>query len=133
MNVYETKNYGSESNFKSTTMLTDLTKLDVNVLEVALTHLIEELTDTNEDLKEIGLQEQLDSLDDPMNIAMDEDLKNQRRLRIQQDMFRTNLQLSQLRKSLGLGGGVQQAGNSFDVTGGTQTQSGLDLGTAVSA
>ena len=42
-------------------MLTDLTKLDVNVLEVALTHLIEELTDTNEDLKEIGLQEQLDS------------------------------------------------------------------------
>ena len=79
------------------------------------------------------LQEQLDSLDDPMNIGMDEDLKNQRRLRIQQDMFRTNLQLSQLRKSLGLGGGVQQAGNSFDVTGGTQTQSGLDLGTAVSA
>ena len=61
MNVYETKNYGSESNFKGTTMLTDLTKLDVNVLEVALTHLIEELTDTNEDLKEIGLQEQLDS------------------------------------------------------------------------
>ena len=55
MNVYETKNYGSESNFKSTTMLTDLTKLDVNVLEVALTHLIEELTD------EINLQEQLDS------------------------------------------------------------------------
>ena len=50
MNVYETKNYGSESNFKSTTMLTDLTKLDVNVLEVALTHLIEELTDTNLDL-----------------------------------------------------------------------------------
>ena len=61
MNVYETKNSGAESNFKSTTMLTDLTKLDVNVLEVALTHLIEELTDTNEDLKEIGLQEQLDS------------------------------------------------------------------------
>ena len=61
MNVYETKNYNSQSNFKSTTMLTDLTKLDVNVLEVALTHLIEELTDTNEYLKEIGLQEQLDS------------------------------------------------------------------------
>jgi hypothetical protein len=61
MNVYETKNYNSQSNFKSTTMLTDLTKLDVNVLEVALTHLIEELTDTNEDLKEINLQEQLDS------------------------------------------------------------------------
>ena len=55
MNVYETKNYNSQSNFKSTTMLTDLTKLDVNVLEVALTHLIEELTD------EINLQEQLDS------------------------------------------------------------------------
>ena len=47
-------------------------------------------------------------------------------------MFRTNLQLSQLRKSLGLGG-TQQEGNSFDVTGGSQTQSGLDLGTAVSA
>ena len=55
MNVYETKNYGSESNFKSTVMLTDLTKLDLNVLEVALTHLIEELKD------EINLQEQLDS------------------------------------------------------------------------
>ena len=78
------------------------------------------------------LQAQLDDLDRFDNM-MDEDLKNQRRLSIQQEMFRTNLQLSQLRKSLGLGGGVQQAGNSFDVTGGTQTQSGLDLGTAVSA
>ncbi len=45
----------------------------------------------------------------------------------------------QLRKSLGIGG-VQQAGNSFDVTGGSQaitggsqTQSGLDLGTPISA
>ena len=78
------------------------------------------------------LQEQLDSLDDPMNIGMDEDVKNQRRLRIQQDMFRTDVELSKLRKSLGLGGGVQQAGNSFDVTGGTQTQTGLDLGAPVS-
>ena len=56
MNVYETKNYGSESNFKSTTMLTDLTKLDVNVLEVALTHLIEELIDTQND-KDFNLNE----------------------------------------------------------------------------
>ena len=61
MNVYETKNYNSHSKIKSTTMLTDLTKLDVNVLEIALTHLIEELRDTDEDLKEIGLQDQLDS------------------------------------------------------------------------
>ena len=60
MNVYETKNYGSESNFKSTTMLTDLTKLDVNVLEVALTHLIEDLRDTQND-KDFNLNEQLAS------------------------------------------------------------------------
>ncbi len=93
------------------------------------------IIDALDDLRDYknDLQEQLDDLDNPMNIGMDEDLKNQRRLRIQQDMFRANLELSQLRKSLGLGGGVQQAGNSFDVTGGTQTQSGLDLGTAVSA
>jgi len=77
------------------------------------------------------LQAQLDDLDRFDNM-MEEELKNQRRLSIQQEMFRTNLQLSQLRKSLGLGG-TQQEGNSFDVTGGSQTQSGLDLGTAVSA
>tara|TARA_R100000742_G_C4200738_1_gene29923 strand:+ start:400 stop:606 length:207 start_codon:yes stop_codon:yes gene_type:complete len=47
--------------WKSTNMITNLKKLDVNVLEIALTHLIEELTDTNEDLKEIGLDEQLAS------------------------------------------------------------------------
>jgi len=78
------------------------------------------------------LQAQLDDLDRFDNM-MEEELKNQRRLSIQQEMFRTNLQLSQLRKSLGIGGGVQQAGNSFDVTGGSQTQSGLDLGTPISA
>ena len=63
---------------------------------------------------------------------MTDDDKQQRRLGIRQELFRTELRLSQIRKSLGLGG-TQQAGNSFDVTGGTQTQSGLDLGTAVSA
>ena len=49
--------YGKEYEFKinGEEHKTDLTKLDLNVLEVALTHLIEELKD------EINLQEQLDS------------------------------------------------------------------------
>ena len=48
MKLYETKDLGLS-------MLTELTKIDVNVLEVALTHLIEELTD------DVAFQEQLDS------------------------------------------------------------------------
>ena len=61
MKLYKTqvKLYGGS--VLELSMLGELNKSDVNVLEVALTHLIEELTDTNEDLKEIGLQEQLDS------------------------------------------------------------------------
>ena len=42
MKLYETKDLGLS-------MLTELTKIDVNVLEVALTHLIEELEDTQND------------------------------------------------------------------------------------
>ena len=79
------------------------------------------------------LQQQIFDLDDATKYPyMTDDDKQQRRLGIRQELFRTELRLSQIRKSLGLGG-TQQAGNSFDVTGGTQTQSGLDLGTAVSA
>ena len=40
--------------------LTDLTKIDVNVLEVALTHLIEELMDSQND-KDFNLNKQLAS------------------------------------------------------------------------
>ena len=76
--------------------------------------------------KEQSIQHQIEQLD------MTDDEKQQRRLGIQQELFRTELRLSKIRKSLGLGG-IQQAGNSFDVTGGSQTQTGLDLGTAVSA
>jgi hypothetical protein len=53
MKLYETKNLGLS-------MLTNLTKLDVNVIEVALTHLIEELRDTQND-KDFNLNEQLAS------------------------------------------------------------------------
>ena len=42
MKLYETKDLGLS-------MLTEVTKIDVNVLEVALTHLIEELEDTQND------------------------------------------------------------------------------------
>ena len=42
MKLYETKDLGLS-------MLTELTKIDVNVLEIALTHLIEELEDTQND------------------------------------------------------------------------------------
>ena len=80
------------------------------------------------------LQQQVFDLDDATKYPMmTDDEKKQRRLGIQQELFRTELRLSRIRKSLGLGGGIQQAGNSFDVTGGSQTQNGLDLGTAVSA
>jgi hypothetical protein len=90
--------------------------------------LLDDLRDSRDKLRE-----QLYDLDDPIkNTMMTEDQKEQRRLGIRQELFRTELRLSQIRKSLGIGG-TQQAGNSFDVTGGTQTQNGLDLGTAVSA
>ena len=46
--------------WKSTNMITNLKKLDVNVLEVALTHLIEELRDTQND-EDFNLAEQLAS------------------------------------------------------------------------
>ena len=46
--------------WKSTNMITNLKKLDVNVLEVALTHLIEELRDTQND-EDFNLDEQLAS------------------------------------------------------------------------
>lgn len=79
------------------------------------------------------LQQQIFDLDDATKYPMmTDDEKQQRRLGIQQELFRTELRLGRVRKSLGLGG-TQQAGNSFDVTGGSQTQTGLDLGTAVSA
>jgi len=78
------------------------------------------------------LQKQLLDLEDVTKYTtMTEDTKEQEKLRIQGEIFRTNLRMGKLRKSVGLGN-VQQAANSFDVTGGTQTQSGLDLGTAVS-
>jgi hypothetical protein len=41
-------------------MLTELTKIDVNVLEVALTHLIEELEDTQND-EDFNLNQELAS------------------------------------------------------------------------
>lgn len=93
------------------------------------------MIDALDDLRDYknDLQKQLLDLEDASKFPMmTEDDKKQRVLRIQQEIFRTDLELSQLRRSLGLGGGTQQAANSFDVTGGTQTQSGLDLGTAVS-
>ena len=46
--------------WKSTNMITNLKKLDVNVLEVALTHLIEHLKDTQND-EDFNLDEQLAS------------------------------------------------------------------------
>ena len=46
--------------WKSTNMITNLKKLDVNVLEVALTHLIEQLKDTQND-EDFNLDEQLAS------------------------------------------------------------------------
>jgi len=79
------------------------------------------------------LQKQLLDLEDATKYTMmTEDTKEKEKLRIKGEMFRTNLEMSKLRKSVGLGN-TQQAGNSFDVTGGTQTQSGLDLGTPISA
>ena len=79
------------------------------------------------------LQKQLLDLEDATKYTMmTEDTKKQEKLRIQGEMFRTNLEMSTLRKSLGLGN-AQQTRNNFDVTGGSQTQSGLDLGTPISA
>ena len=46
--------------WKSTNMITNLQELDVNVLEVALTHLIEELRDTQND-EDFNLDKQLAS------------------------------------------------------------------------
>ena len=46
--------------WKSTNMITNLKKLDVNVLEVALTHLIEQLKDTQND-EDFNLDKQLAS------------------------------------------------------------------------
>ena len=78
------------------------------------------------------LQKQLLDLEDATKYTtMTEDTKEREKLRIQGEIFRTNLQMSKLRKSVGLGN-VEQTGNSFDVTGGTQTQTGLDLGAPVS-
>jgi len=53
MKLYETKDLGLS-------MLTELTKIDVNVLEVALTHLIEELEDTQND-EDFNLNQELES------------------------------------------------------------------------
>ena len=53
MKLYETKDLGLS-------MLTELTKIDVNVLEVALTHLIEELEDTQND-EDFNLNQELAS------------------------------------------------------------------------
>jgi len=92
------------------------------------------MIDALDDLRDYKseLQTQLLDLEDATKYTtMTEDTKEKERLRIQGEIFRTNLQMSKLRKSVGLGNS-QQTKNNFDVTGGTQTQSGLDLGTAVS-
>ena len=90
--------------------------------------------DALDDLRDYknDLQKQLLDLEDATKYTtMTEDAKKQEKLRIQGEIFTTNLRMGKLRKSVGLGN-VQQAANSFDVTGGTQTQSGLDLGAPVS-
>ena len=110
-------------------------KLDVLDEESRISGMdVGDMIDLLDDLRDSRdkLQQQVFDLDDATKYPMmTDDEKQQRRLGIQQELFRTELRLSKIRKSLGLGG-IQQAGNSFDVTGGTQTQTGLDLGTAVS-
>ena len=55
--------------WKSTNMITNLKKLDVNVLEVALTHLIEQLKDTQND-EDFNLDEQVTNLFGEINNAL---------------------------------------------------------------
>ena len=56
MKLYETRETLYGGSVLKLSMLTELTNTDVNVLEVALTHLIEELIDTQND-KDFNLNE----------------------------------------------------------------------------
>jgi|9_EtaG_2_1085328.scaffolds.fasta_scaffold07753_9 hypothetical protein len=61
MKLYETKETLYGGSVLKLSMLTDLTERDVNVLEVALTHLIEELEDTQNDNFSVDLHQELAS------------------------------------------------------------------------
>ena len=60
MKLYETRETLYGGSVLKLSMLTELTNTDVNVLEVALTHLIEELMDIQKE-KDFNLNEQLAS------------------------------------------------------------------------
>jgi hypothetical protein len=77
------------------------------------------------------IQDRIDAINSPTNI-MDEEEKARQLESLQQELFRTDIELGTYRNALR--GGGSTGGQSFDVSGGSQSQGGvgLSLGTPTS-